>query len=154
MMDRASCVEFIEQTYFGSVRNGDIGAIMACFDSEAKVIIRHGDNPERFFSVQPSGAATNLLDFYQHICGNYDARFGDFQHFIDIDEQRAASHFKVRLTPKPEGLYAEAGVQELLNCNFFEFNDGLIGHMIIYYANPQGDAATGSAKTPTGYPRD
>ena len=36
-----------------------------------------------------------------------------------------------------------------MNCNFFEFQDDLISHMIIYYANPN----TGTSETPTGYPK-
>ncbi len=153
-MDRETCIAFIEQTYFGNVEAGDIDAVMECFTEQAEVIIRHGDNPLRFFQVRPSGDATGLRDFYTHLCGNYAASFNDFEHFIDGTENRAACYFKVRLRPKPDGLYAEAGPQELLNCNFFEFEAGLINHMIIYYANPQSVEVDGrSAETPTGYPK-
>jgi hypothetical protein len=55
------------------------------------------------------------------------------------------------LRPKPDGLYADADVQHLLNCNFFEFRDGLISHMIVYYVNPEAGEGGGSA--PTGYPQ-
>ena len=30
-MDRESCIAFIEQTYFGNVRSGDITVVMSCF---------------------------------------------------------------------------------------------------------------------------
>ena len=150
-MDRESCITFIEQSYFGNVSGGDMDAVMGCFTPDAGVIIRHGDNPERHFGVQPTGEASPLRKFYEHLCGNYDAWFGDFEHYVDTGGQRAASRFTVRLTPKPDGLYADAGTQELLNCNFFEFRDDLIGHMIIYYANP--NAGSGVSTTPTGYPK-
>ena len=153
-MDRESCIAFIEQTYFDNVRDGRIDAVMACFTPDISVIIRHGDNPERLFAIHPSAGVTPLRRFYEHLCGNYDAWFGDFEHYVDSGEQRAASRFTVRLTPKPGGLYADAGTQELLNCNFFEFRDDLISHMIIYYANPKaGIAAAGHSATPTGYPK-
>jgi hypothetical protein len=148
-MNRESRITFIEKAYFGSVRGGNLDAVMGCFTADASVIIRHGDNPERLFGVQTSAVETPLREFYEHLCGNYDAWFGDYEHYIDIEEQRAASHFTVRLTPKPDGLYADAGTQELVNCNFFEFDGDLISHMIIYYANP----TAGASSTPTGYPK-
>jgi hypothetical protein len=153
-MDRESCIAFIEQTYFGNVRGGNVDAVMACFTPDASLIIRHGDNPERFFGVESSDGVTPLQAFYGHLCGNYDAWFGDFEHYIDSGEQRAATRFTVRLVPKPDGLYADTGTQELVNCNFFEIRDALISHMIIYYANPKaGVAAAGHSATPTGYPK-
>jgi hypothetical protein len=153
-MDRASCISLIEETYFGNVAGGRIDAVIDCFANDAHVIIRHGDNPERLFGVRPSGGEIPLREFYDHLCGNYGAWFGDYEHYIDIDAQRAASRFTVRLTPNPDGLYAGADTQELLNCNFFEFRDDLISHMIIYYANPKaGAAGAGPSTTPTGYPK-
>jgi hypothetical protein len=153
-MDRETCIAFIEQTYFGSVQAGDIDAVMRCFAETVEVVIRHGDHPERFFKLQPARDETDLRSFYDHLCGNYDVSFSDFAHIIDGTARRAACHFKVRLCPKPNGLYADAGEQELRNCNFFEFEDSLISHMIIYYANPQAkDAPDHRAATPTGYPR-
>lgn len=153
MIEREACITLIEQTYFGNVRNGNIDATMACFTPDAHVLIRHGDNPERRFGVEPGAGETSLRDFYAHLCGNYTAWFGAFQHYIDGDEDRAASRFTVRLSPKPDGLYADAGEQELLNCNFFEFRGGLISHMIIYYSNPAAGAAKDQKPgAPTGYP--
>ena len=149
-MNRAACIEFIEHSYFGSVMQGDVAGIMQCFTADAAVVIRHGDNPERYFTAASANEATDLLGFYDHLCGNFEAWFGDFEHYIDIDQARAASRFTVRLTPKPDGLYADQGVQELHNCNFFEFRDDRISHMIIYYANPQSADA---AVAPTGYPK-
>jgi hypothetical protein len=151
-MDRASCIRFIEDTYFGNVAAGRIDGIMQCFTEGASVIIRHGDHPERLFGVQPTAAETPLRDFYAHLCGNYDAWFGDFEHYIDTEDHRAASRFTVRLTPKPGGLYADAGTQELFNCNFFEFRGDAISHMIIYYSNPNARAE--ASATPTGYPNN
>jgi len=151
MNDRAWYTTFIEQTYFGNVEQGKVDAILACFLPDAEVVIRHGDSPERLFAPKASDDRMVLGEFYEHLCGNYEASFRDFRHFVDPDEQRAASHFKVQLRPKPDGLYADAGVQNLLNCNFFEFKDELISHMIVYYVNPQAGEGAGSA--PTGYPQ-
>jgi len=150
MQDRDSVTRFIEDAYFGSVSAARIDDVLACFAPDAKVIIRHGDNPERRFGLAATGGETALAEFYAHLCGNYTAWFGEFTHYIE--SRRAASRFTVRLTPKAGGLYADAGTQELLNCNFFEFDNDLISHMIIYYANPQSDG--GTDRNPTGYPKD
>lgn len=153
MIERDACITLIEQTYFGNVQRGDLDATMACFTADAHVRIRHGDNPERRFGVEPNTGEASLRDFYVHLCGNYTAWFGAFIHYIDGDEDRAASRFTVHLSPKPDGQYADAGKQELLNCNFFEFRAGLISDMIIYYSNPTAGAASSQQPgAPTGYP--
>jgi hypothetical protein len=148
LQSRQTFKEFVEQAYFGNVARQDLPAVMACFNPYATVIIRHGDNPVRNFSVAAESSEDNLQAFYAHLCGNYDAWFGEFTHFVDTEAQRSACYFTVRLTPKPDGLYADAPVQTLRNCNFFEYADDRIQHMIIYYSNTEsaGDA-------PTGYPK-
>lgn len=153
MNDRAAYVEFIEQRYFGNVAEGKFDEILNCFNDDAQVIIRHGDRPERRFALYPQAAESDLLSFYQHLCKNYECWFGNYQHYIDLEEGNAASRFTVRLTPEPTGAYANFPAQELHNCNFFEFRDGRISDMIIYYAN--SDAQTTNVpltEKPTGYP--
>ena len=153
MQDKAWYKNIIENDYFANVAGEQIDGVMACFHDDARVVIRHGDNPERRFAVKPSGDESDLRDFYLHLCGNYRAGFSEFVHFIDEDAQRAACHFLVKLEAKPEGLYADAGTQRLLNCNFFQFSEGLINHVIIYYANPpSGQVGAEMVSKPTGYP--
>ncbi len=148
MSDHAWYVDFIERCYFGNVALGDLEAVRNCFADDAEVLIRHGDNPERRYSPSPGPGQESLLSFFGHLCENYDCWFGNFRHTIDLPNQRAASRFTVRLTPKPDGLYAEFPQQQLMNSNFFEFADGRITFMLIYYANIGAD----SSETPTGYP--
>lgn len=154
MKDRLWYVEFIEQRYFGSVAKSEFDEIMNCFTDDARVIIRHGDNPERRFAINPQPAESELMSFYQHLCSNYDPWFGDYHHYVDIETVSAASRFVVQLTPKPDGIYADAPQQELSNCNFFEFRADRISDMIIYYANPDTQVTHVQLSTgkPTGYP--
>jgi hypothetical protein len=153
MKDRHSYIEFIEQRYFGNVAEGKLDEVLNCFNDDAQVVIRHGDKPERRFALLPQAAESDLLSFYQHLCENYECWFGNYHHYIDIEEGSAASRFTVRLTPISSGIYASYAAQELRNCNFFEFRDGRISDMIIYYANPdsQNTKSQQSGK-PTGYP--
>ena len=148
MHNRSAYVNFIERRYFGSVASGDLDGVLACFAGDAQVVIRHGDLPERRYSPSPGPGQEELLSFFRHLCENYDCWFGNFQHTIDLAEQRAASRFMVRLNPKPHGLYSEFPEQQLRNSNFFEFDGSRIAFMLIYYAN------TGESDNPkpTGYP--
>ena len=148
MQNRSACIDFIERRYFGSVAAGDIDAVMDCFAADAQVLIRHGDQPERRFSPTPGSDQEPLASFFEHLCANYDCWFGDFTHTIDIGRQRAASRFKVRLTPRPDGLYSEFPVQQLMNSNFFEFDGARITFMLINYAN----TGESDSPKPTGYP--
>lgn len=155
MKDRNSYVEFIEERYFGSVANADLEQILQCFSDDARVLIRHGDLPERLFSMNPAAAESDLNGFYQHLCDNYDCWFGDYHHYIDLEQNSAASRFIVRLEPKSDSVYADAPTQELHNCNFFEFRDDRISEMIIYYSNPdrETDFDDNQKNKPTGYPQ-
>ena len=154
MKNRRAYVEFIEDSYFGSVASGLYEKILDCFTDDARVIIRHGDNPERRFAVNPGDEELALASFYEHLCQNYDCWFGDFHHYVDLEQRCAASRFTVRLKPKPGGLYANESPQELRNCNFFDFHDHRIGDMIIYYSNPNESPDDATTKErPTGYPK-
>ena len=149
MENRDAYIEFIERHYFSNVATGDVDRVLDCFVNDAKVVIRHGDLPERRFAPSPGSGQDDLLSFYQHLCDNYTCWLRDFHHTNDIHAQRAASRFSVRLSPKPNGLYSKFPEQQLSNCNFFEFTDGRIKYMLIYYAN----LANGDDEKPTGYPK-
>lgn len=149
-MTRDEIIRIVEKSYFGSVMKGDIDAIVACFGHGANVRIRHGDAAERQFVVGDASEGLSAREFYGHLCSNFECNFDHFKHFIDLDEERSAATFLVTLTPKPDSPYAPEGTQTLQNCNFFEFRDGKIADMIIYYSNPTA-GISGSA-TPTGYP--
>lgn len=147
MKGRARYVDLIERRYFGSVAAANLQGVRDCFAENAEVLIRHGDAHERRYSPTPGPGQEPLLSFFEHLCGNYDCWFGHFRHTIDEAEQRAASRFTVRLSPKPGGLYADHPTQELLNANFFEFAGDRITFMLIYYAN-----VGAASDIPTGYP--
>lgn len=146
--NRSTILDLIENRYFGGVASGDLGAVLDCFAEDAEILIRHGDFPERRFSPTPGPGLEDLRKFFVHLCGNYDCWFGNFEHTIDLQEQRAASRFTVRLTPRRDGLYSKFPEQTLMNSNFFEFARDRIKFMLIYYANP----AESDYEKPTGYP--
>lgn len=149
-MDRDDCIRLVEQKYFGNVMKGDIEAILECFTEDAHIRIRHGDAPEREFSLKSGGDGPSAREFYQHLCSNFSSHFGGFKHFIDVESGRSAATFLVTLTPRPDSPYASDGPQTLHNCNFFEYRSGRIADMIIYYSNPSANVSDPQA--PTGYP--
>ena len=149
-LDRNQYIKLVEEDYFGNVAKGNIDKVLTCFTDDTLVTIRHGDNPIRVFNKPGNNGTSQLLEFYKHLCGNYTPWFGDFIHYIDVEEQRCACTFTVKLDPKEDSDYFVAGKQTLRNCNFFTCKDGKISEMTIYYSNTE----SGLEKTPTGYPKE
>ena len=153
-MTREDYVDLVERRYFGSVSRADIPATVACFTANAQVTIYHGDSEPRIFKAEPAAGETPLPRFFEHLLANYEPRFTEFVHYVDTANERCAATFLVTLTPKPESLYREAGVQRLRNCNFFRCRDGRICEMTIYYSNPgTAGGADAHGSRPTGFPQ-
>ena len=115
---RDEYIYLIEQSYFENVTLEKIDQILDCFTDDCLITIRHGDNPLRIFIKNPSSDEMHLRDFYDHLCGYFDAWFGNFTHYIDADNDKCACTFTVELTPKKDSDYLGADVQTLNNCNF------------------------------------
>jgi hypothetical protein len=146
-------VQLVEERYFGNVSRGRQAEVLACFTSDAEIVIRHGDLPVRILKGQPGPGESHLSDFWRHVNGNFQASFTEFQHFVDVANQRCAATFTVSLTPKPGSTYQALGRQTLHNCNFFWLRESLIERMVVYYSNPDAAAANiPQANRPTGYP--
>lgn len=147
-------VDLMEKGYFGNVMKEDIPAAIGCFTEDSRVTIYHGDNAIRYFYGDPGEGQLPLAAFYDHLLGNYDVHFENFSHYVDVDNERCASHFTVTLAPKSGSAYEETGTLTLNNCNFFKCIDGKIADMIIYYANPTLGSIMGvETSSPTGFPR-
>jgi hypothetical protein len=152
--DREYYINLIEESYFGNVSKEDITGACDCFTDDSKVVIYHGDNPVRLFYKEPKGNQQPLEVFYDHLLGNYNAKFQDFVHTIDLSDEKCASNFLVTLSPKPNSEYLSTGVLTLNNSNFFRLDNGKINYMIIYYANPTlGDLLGNTNDSPTGFPK-
>jgi hypothetical protein len=154
-LTRAAIIQLVEHEYFGSVSRRDIPSVLACFTRDAAVRIYHGDNPTRNFFMTTRRGQTPLAMFYQHLTENFQARFLDFEHFIDLPARRSAATFAVRLRPYRSSPYHPSGSLTLNNCNFFEYRRGRIQRMTIYYANPLLGKKLGLASMgPTGFPKE
>ena len=147
-MEYNDYVDVVENRYFGNVAKANFQDVLACFTDDAKVLIYHGDNQPRHFSRDGKHGDV-LISFFEHLTGNFSARFENFIHYIDPQVNRCASRFLVTLDPKPDSNYFSQGQQQLNNCNFFDFRGDLIEYMIIYYSNSRAQSQT----TPTGYPK-
>ena len=141
---RQAYITLVEDTYFGSVVRDDKDAILACFTADAVVTIRHGDETPRIFHRSPRAGQIHLSEFYGHLLQQFDAWFGEYQHYYDPETHTGASRFQVRLTPRPG---QDVQAQHLFNCNFFELKGDKIREMLIYYSNPGA-----AAEAATGYP--
>lgn len=151
---RADYIKLVEKDYFGNVMSGDLDAVVACFTPAAEITIFHGDNEIRRFFGKPAAGQQPLRAFWEHLCGNYDSHFGNFQHIVDDAHECCAATFIVTLKPKPNSAYLATGTLTLNNCNYFWCKDGKIDRMTIYYANPTLGAKLGLTSTgPTGFPK-
>jgi hypothetical protein len=151
---RENYIYLVEQAYFGNVAQANIDTILDCFKDDCLVTIRHGDNPLRIFRKNPVNNETPLRDFYVHLCGNFDAWFGNFNHYIDTEVEQCACTFTVKLNPKQDSDYLSVGMQTLQNCNFFTYENGKIKEMTIYYSNTEANKQANTLNThPTGYPK-
>lgn len=144
---RSDYIRLVEETYFGNVSRADIPAVLACFTPDANVVIYHGDRDPRRYRAAAAGEGEHLSTWYAHLTGNFEPRFTEFHHYVDVEAQRCAATFLVTLTPRPGSPLAVHGIQRLRNCNFFDCRDGRIAAMTVYYANPAAAPAM-----PTGYP--
>ncbi len=152
--NRDHYIKLVEKDYFGNVVAEDIEAVVRCFTPDAEITIYHGDNPIRRFYGKPNGDQQPLRAFWDHLCGNYGAHFGQFQHIVDEAHECCAATFIVTLTPKPNSAYISTGTLTLNNCNYFWCRDGKIARMTIYYANPTLGAKLGLVPVgPTGFPK-
>lgn len=139
-IDRAQSISLVEDAYFGRVKTPDLDGLLALFTYDARMTVYHGDGAPDVFAANPNetmGEAP-LTAYFGYVFDNFNVDYEDFVHTVDYDAQRHACTFQVRLTPKP-GSEAEAvGVQVYSNCNFFEYRDGQIADIIVYYVNPNG----------------
>ena len=142
---RANYIRLVEEAYFGNLMRDDIDGALACFSDTAVVTIRHGDATPRIFHRRPTAGEAALEDFFRHLLGQFHASFGEFHHYFDPVAGGGASRFVVSL--KPRATRTDLQPQQLLNCNFFDLEEGRIERMLIYYANPGAGSAA-----PTGYP--
>ena len=129
-LSRQDYVRLVEEDYFGNVVAGNLDKVLNCFTEDVAVTIRHGDNLPRRFNRHGIDGASKLEDFYRHLCENFTPWFGEFEHYIDIPEQRCSCTFVVKLTPLQDSDYLGAGPQNLRNCNFFKYRDGKIAEPI------------------------
>lgn len=149
-LTRHELIDLCENRYFGNVVRERLDAVLECFTRDTLVVIRHGDNPERRFYGSPQGEGLHISEFWKHLNANFDARFEDYEHVVDTEQQRIASTFLVTLAPKPGSPYVGRGTLQLKNCNFFWVEDGLIARMLVYYSNP--DTGGDPVGKPSGYP--
>lgn len=149
-LTRTELIELCERRFFGNLVREKVDAVVACCTPDARVTVRHGDNPERHFYGRPAAGQEHLSVFWNHVNANFHAGFTDFEHYVDVEQQRVASTFIVTLAPKPHSPYVSRGTLTLRNCNFFKIEDGRIASIVVYYSNP--DTGGDPVGKPTGFP--
>jgi hypothetical protein len=86
----------------------------------------------------PAAGEESFADFLGGLHAKFTLAYSHFVHFVDVEKQQSACTFRLVIAPRDTG----SGLPErrLRNCNFFRFEDGLIGAITAYFADPVIDA--------------
>ena len=124
-LDAGQLVKLVEQDYFGNVDAQKLDAVLAALAPDAKLTVQTA-------FVTHDGRDTEIRRMFEGFFRAFPTGWhGDFQHVVDVPNQRVASQFDVRLVD-PEGREVTAS-----NCNFFRIRDGLIHRIFVYMSSSE-----------------
>ncbi len=136
---REDYIHFVEVLYFDAVRRADHETVVSYFAPGAALTGYGGDAAAMVVRKVP-GEGEGSLDDFMKFAANFDLTYRDFVHYVDLDAQRVASHFTLLMVPKPDGAATHIPPRRMKNCNFFQFENGLLTEVVAYFSNP-GKAA-------------
>jgi hypothetical protein len=121
---RLDYVNLVEKAYFASVRRRDLGGTLACFNEDAVFTIQSA------FTTY-SGRDTEIRRMFERFFGGYTSIIHrDFDHVVDLDNDRCATRFSVDL------VNAQQAASTMSNCNFFYLKNGRFQRVYVYMSGP------------------
>jgi len=144
LSSRDDYIRFVEVHYFGNVRAADHETVLGFFAPDATLTGYAGDAPARVMRKKPTAGEGSLEDFMK-AAEHFDLTYSDFVHHIDLEAERVASRFTLVMAPKPGGAMAHMPTRRLKNCNFFQFENGLLIDVVAYFSNPKSAATDETA---------
>ena len=134
---REQYVNLIEKSYFGNMAAGQPQLIMPLLAADAVLTGFFGANAPRRVSHDGLAGKESFLAFLSALQTDFELRYSSFFHIVDVDLERSACTFRLEIAPRE--VKSSIGIRTLRNCNFFQFQDGLIKAVTAYFANPSGD---------------
>jgi ketosteroid isomerase-like protein len=135
-MNRQDYIDLVETVYFGCMTRGELAPILALFAEDAVITTFHGDTPARRMRAAPGPGEEPLAAFFSRAIDNFNVRYTDFDHVVDVTAQRIAAVYTLHISPKPDGPLKDVAPRQLRNCNVFQLRDGRITAVTAYFAHP------------------
>ena len=134
---RAQYIDLIESRYFGNMARSQPHLIMPLLTDDAVLTGFFGSNSPRRVSNDGAPGKESFVAFLSALQADFDLRYSDFFHIVDVELERSACTFRLEIVPR-DGT-SKIGLRTLRNCNFFQFQNGLIKAVTAYFASPPED---------------
>jgi hypothetical protein len=137
LTSRHQFIEIVQHQYFGSMARAQPGQILPLLADAAVLTGFFGSDAPRLVRQCPGLGEESFERFLGALHAEFALSYTDFEHFIDVDEQRSACTFLLEVTPR--NATSTLPTRKLRNCNFFQFEQGLITAVTAYFASPPVD---------------
>jgi len=135
---REQFIDIVERQYFGSMAAASPERILPLLTEDAVLTGFYGINAPRIVRRHPAAGEESFVGFLGGLLTNFTLTYSQFVHFVDLERQQCACTFRLVITPRD--VASTLPERRLRNCNFFRFDDGLIGAIAVYFADPLVDA--------------
>jgi len=137
LTSRGQYIDIVQHQYFGGMARARPQQILPLLSDTAVLTGFFGSNAPRIVRHRPAEGEESFEQFLGALHADFALVYSSFEHFIDVDAQRSACTFLLEITPRNHA--STVGVRKLRNCNFFQFEAGLITAVTAYFANPPLD---------------
>jgi len=119
-LTREQMINTVELSYFSNIDHKNIDVVLDCFASDATFTIQSA-----FTSYV--GRDSQIKTFYETIIRTFQTIWhGDFEHIVDVDQQRISTQFNVRR------IDMKNIKSSMSNCNVFRFQNGKFQNVFVY----------------------
>jgi len=134
MLDRTQYIDIVENRYFGNMALGRPESILPLLSPDAVLTGFFGTNAPRVVKHVAGPGEETFVHFLSALKADFTLHYSDFTHFVDVDCERCACTFRLEVIPRDPN--SAVGIRRLRNCNFFQFQRGLISVVTAYFAAP------------------
>jgi len=134
MAVRSRYIDIVENQYFGNMALGKPELILPLLSEDAVLTGFFGTNAPRVVKHVAGPGEESFVHFLSALKADFTLHYSDFIHFVDVEAERCACTFRLDVIPRDPA--STVGIRRLRNCNFFQFDRGLIRAVTAYFAAP------------------
>lgn len=121
--NRQHYIDLVEACYFGNVDDKHLQPVLDCFHPDALLTVQTAP-------ITHEGRDQGIREMFETLFSSYETIWhGDFTHTVDVEGQRIASRFTVRLKD------FEGNDIELYNSNFWYCRDGRFKRVYVFMSS-------------------